>query len=140
MTDQKDYESFAEAVADIETLPPLMIEKGIVRPSASIRFYTGEKSPQVWLGFSTKEGHQMGTFGADIYRGKTLREAFAKAKAAILAIPERDVAILQDYVRDLAKVVDKGRKNGVPDEYTAPVSLTIKSAYDNLLCKPREDE
>jgi len=130
------YETFEQVHAGLDELVRAMIEKSVLSPVADFTISSGSEQA-IWL---RSPDNLIGEYGYAVFRADTATEMFAKAKAHISALPDPENVVLNNYVKDLAKVVDKGRKDGVPDEYTDPVSLTIKAVYENLLPAPKGGE
>lgn len=127
-----DYTTIAELQAAIDALVPLMAEKGVIKPRAEYRIVS-QSGGEIWLRCAD-EGTQVGSFNAHIISAKGgIRKTVDAARAYIAVLPDPETAALHRYMNDLGKVVDQGRKDGIPDEYTQPVSLTIKAMSENLL-------
>lgn len=130
-----DFETIAELDAALAELIPLMEAKGVVTPSAKAERVTIGRH-NATLGSHRAQGHVFGEYGNVFFHADTLKGAIAKAREHIAALPTPETTALHKYMRNLGKVVDQGRKDGIPDEYTQPVSLTIKAMSDNLLAAP----
>jgi hypothetical protein len=128
----KDYTTIAEALEAIQSLVPLMVEKGVVTPEAR---YTHHDIGQadVWLRFSSKKGAQITEDGYAVYHSGTIREAVGQARAAIMALKDPEIEAIARYQRKIATAVDEGRADGIPEEYTNPVSAVVHTIHENLL-------
>ena len=128
----KDYTTIAEALEAIQSLVPLMVEKGVVLPQSQLDvFDTGRV--RVWLRFDSSRGHQIGGREYQTYHAKTIREAIDLARAAIMALKDPEIEAIARYQRKIATAVDEGRADGIPEEYTNPVSAVIHTIHENLL-------
>ena len=132
-----DYTTIAEALAAIQSLVPLMVEKGVVMPSSEV--HLGALDQVVWLNYGAK-GAQVNPDRRTQYvtfRGDTIREAVDEARTAIMALPSPEKAAIARFQSKIAKAVDEGRDDGIPDEYTAPVSAVVHTIHENLLEGPK---
>ncbi|KQI67021.1 hypothetical protein AN189_17500 [Loktanella sp. 3ANDIMAR09] len=137
MTASNDLLTLAEIQVEIDKLPDLMSAKGCVTPSAEFALVSGARA-RLMLKNRSSEGAQVGSYGMDIFAGDTPREIIESAIAHIAAMPDPETAATQRFVKKMADAVDQARKDGVPDEYTAPVSAHIKVVYENLLPAPAD--
>jgi len=128
----KDYTTIAEALEAIQSLVPLMVEKGMVTPSTYVRFSDSYRA-EVWICSNSRSGTQLGSCGTEIVNAKTIREAVDKARAAIMALKDPEIEAIARYQRKIATAVDEGRADGIPEEYTNPVSAVIHTIHENLL-------
>jgi hypothetical protein len=128
----KDYTTIAEALEAIQSLVPLMVEKGVVSPSAELRLSDCECA-EVWLRFSKSKGAQLDDYGSAYYYDDTIRKCVDKARDAIMALKDPEIEAIARYQRKIATAVDEGRADGIPEEYTNPVSAVIHTIHENLL-------
>ena len=128
----KDYTTIAEALEAIQSLVPLMVEKGIVTPRTSFEINDSLRV-YVKLSFDQNKGPQLGSYGSAWIYADTIREAVAKARAAIMALKDPEIEAIARYQRKIATAVDEGRADGIPEEYTNPVSAVVHTIHENLL-------
>jgi hypothetical protein len=128
----KDYTTIAEALEAIQSLVPLMVEKGIVRPEARYTHLDSGRA-EIWLRFDSSKGTQISDCGYEVYYCDTIREAVDLARAAIMALKDPEIEAIARYQRKIATAVDEGRADGIPEEYTNPVSAVIHTIHENLL-------
>jgi hypothetical protein len=128
----KNYTTIAEALEAIQSLVPLMVEKGMVTPEVRYTHNDSDRA-DVWLRFSSKRGTQIGEHGFSVHHADTIREAVDKARAAIMALKDPEIEAIARYQRNIATAVDEGRADGIPEEYTKPVSAVIHTIHENLL-------
>ena len=116
-----------------------MIDKGFVTPDCR---FTINDTYMLILQCHHKTGPRLNQHNDISYNymeyvhADTPQKAFKSAHAHILAIPDPETAAIQKYVNGLADAVDQGRADGIPSEYTDPVSVTIKAVYASLLPAP----
>jgi len=130
-----DYTTTAEALDAIQSLVPLMVEKGIVTPSTKME----RKDYGKWVlwchGSNAKD--QFGGFGCLHFTGESLEALVSEARVHIMALPSPEKAAIARFQSKIAKAVDEGRDDGIPDEYTAPVSAVVHTIHENLLEGPK---
>lgn len=66
-------------------------------------------------------------------KGETPEAAIASAFDIIASLPDLGTAKLRDHMRRVADCIDKGREDGVDDEYIAPLVVVKQAMSDNLL-------
>ena len=123
-----------EVYTMLAELESLMVDKGFIKPTVQLYSF-GSTGGSLWVHSTGGASFSDGEKHIHIY-GKTFTECYNKTKEELSKVLDPHEAALQRYINDLATVVDKGRADGVPDEYTQPVSLTIKAMSDNLLIAP----
>ena len=128
----KDYTTIAEALEAIQSLVPLMVEKGVVRPKSEFDVFDTGRA-RIWLMFDSEKGAKLGNRGYAAYHAETIREAVKEARAAIMALKDPEIEAIVRYQRKIATAVDEGRADGIPEEYTNPVSAVIHTIHENLL-------
>ena len=118
-----------EIQAALAGMVKAMLDKGVVRPDASLHFRANAR-PVFCLEGAAK------TLGGENYvwnHGDTIAEAIGEADAFIASLPAPETVIMRTYLGKLADAVDYGHENGIAAEYVDPVRITQKAMSDNLI-------
>jgi len=71
-----------------------------------------------------------------VFKGDTPNEALDAAESFVAAMPDLATAQLHAHLKSLAACIDKGRANGIPEAYLAPLAATVAAISKNLLPPP----
>lgn len=114
-----------------------MVEKGIKTPAAEMQIRANQKC-NIHGGCGYSGGAPFDGDNYFIEFGDTPADAIAKAFAYIAAMPSPDEAGVQEYMRDVAKAIDTGKRHNIADEYVAPLRVVKAAMTDNLLAHSKE--
>jgi hypothetical protein len=67
----------------------------------------------------------------------TFEEVLDKADAFVASLPSPEEAGIRRYMEQVAKTIDVGREENIPDEYVVPFREVQKAMTDNLLPAPK---
>lgn len=116
------YEEFiAHGTKLADYLANALVEKGIVDPCCEIDIHSGSISSWYMRGQNLT-----GVFPAD----------FDAACAFIAALPDEKTRALQQHMKRVIDCIDKGRADGISDEYIAPLAAVKEALSGNLLPAP----
>lgn len=79
--------------------------------------------------------YSLGTASSDTFSG-----AFDCANAIVAALPSPKEAGIRRYMAQVAKTVEVGRDEGIPDEYVVPFRAVLTAMTENLLPAPEATE
>ena len=119
----------AEIQKEIDALVPLMVEKGWRQPEAQVWFQS-DRSPRVFLQRSLPDYRADMQF---IETGETLADTIANAREFISELPDPEEARKQEFITQLAALIDLGRENGIDLAFVNPLQETMKRLAENAL-------
>lgn len=119
-----------EIQKEIDALVPLMVDKGLRNPRATFEFHSGTSLPVVWLMSDTKN-----KAGNDWHRmvGDDIPDILANAREFISELPDPEEAKRQEFINQLAALIDLGRENGIDLAFVNPLQETMKRLAENAL-------
>ena len=120
----------AEIQKEIDALVPLMVDKGLRNPRVTFDFVSGAILPSMWL-MHDIPGQISG--GWHSIRGDDIPEIFANAREFIADLPDPEEARKQEFITQLAALIDLGRENGIDLAFVNPLQETMKRLAENAL-------
>lgn len=118
-----------EIKADLSKMAKAMGAAGCNVPSAEL-WLRSDSGPLLHLsGLTTQPNYEF-------LRGGDEAEVIAKGWAFIRALPDPEIAVLNNYSRKLADAIDYGHGNNLPAKLVDPVRRAQKAASDMLLPAP----
>lgn len=131
---------FENMTATCDELAKLMVDRGIINPSANIEARSGGRCAHVTLNFAKAGESYPGEY--EFLTGDTLKEAVEKAKASILAQPTAEERALQDALEMTAKALEASRKAGLDTgdgaAFVAQLEAMMKRLSENAITDQRE--
>lgn len=111
-------------------LQGLLVDKIEEQPFTDMSIFIGQNGlAQITIARAyRKDDYELGTV-----TGGTFEEVLAKAQKFIHDIPSLETRNLQAYQRDVAKLIDTGRKNGIPDKYVNLLADIMKDLSENII-------
>jgi hypothetical protein len=124
-------QTVAEITAALAKLEALMVEKGVVRPEATLLMKcSGKFSTHIGCMYLQKA---FGNSDHKIFSETTAQESIQAAFDYINAMPDPAVAERQNWHKDLADVIDRGHAMALPDEVMQPLRQGSQAMTENLL-------
>lgn len=128
-----DFKQIYEANAAVIVA---MQDLGFVTPECMLDI-RGPDSFTVTLRCSWNKGPRLNNGLLQCHIGKTAGEAYRKALKKLADMPDPKTVAMNAHMKRIAECVDKGRADGIPDEYIDPLCVVTKSMSDNLLAAPK---
>lgn len=113
----------------IDDLARAMLAKGLRNPSAMF-WIEAHVAPRVYMHWGI---HGQGDDRSEVVRDPDIGQAIADAFALIASLPSPEEAKRQQFMTDLAKLIDTGRENGIEIEFINPLTETMKRLSENAL-------
>ena len=115
----------------LSALVVAMLAKGVEQPRAQMTLECDAR-PNCILWSSSESKSLEGKY-LKILWGADEAAALASADAYVAAMPDPATAKLTAHMRRVADCIDKGREDGIDDEYIAPLVVVKQAMTENLL-------
>lgn len=123
-----------EIQSRLDALVKAMLAKGMRVPEAVATIKAQQQEPYVHLQWkSQREARYGGDSAYEIFRGRTLPDAFDEATAWIEARPSPEQAKLTEFMAAIAAAADMGRALGIDAEFVNPLTVMMKKLSENAI-------
>lgn len=113
----------------IDAMTPLLVEKGWKQPEATLSI-EANRAPRVYLSRTMADYQRDYQF---IAPGDTMEETLDNAREFIADLPDPEEAKRQEFITQLAALIDLGRENGIDLAFVNPLQETMKRLAENAL-------
>lgn len=113
----------------IDAMTPLLVEKGWKQPEATLSI-EANRVPRVYLSRTMADYQRDYQF---IAPGDTMEETLDNAREFIADLPDPEEARKQEFITQLAALIDLGRENGIDLAFVNPLQETMKRLAENAL-------
>lgn len=124
--------TIAEIYEGINPLPAMLSAKGKVKPNVDfhVEANVGIRITMSWVKpYVTTEWDR----NYEVFFGNDFAEALDKARKYINALPSAEQAKLNNFMRQLGKVIDHGKEDGIEVEFLNPLLDTMKRLSENII-------